>query len=562
MVHAERFRHRAGGRLRRPVRPADRAAGPRVPGVLGDRAGHDAASPRCWPAGPKAIILSGGPPRSTPQGAPPAPAGLLEAGVPGARDLLRLPADGVRAGRHGGAAPAPASTARPALSDDRRRAAGRAARRPARAPAGLDVTRRHVPPRRRPVSPSPQRTAATPVAAMEDPGPGSLRRAVPPRGAAHRARHGVLRRFLRPRAAARTGRCGPSSTSRSTGSAPQVGAASGDLRAVRRRRLGGRRRAGAAGHRRPADLRLRRPRAAAQGRGRAGRAGLRRRDRRGPARGGRRGGVPGRAGRRDATRRRSARSSGGSSSAPSSRPPARSPPRRARTASRSSSWSRARCTRTWSSPAAASGAANIKSHHNVGGLPDDLGFELVEPLRDAVQGRGAPGRRASSGCRREIVWRQPFPGPGPGASASSARSRRDRLRDPARGGRDRPRGAVRGRAGPRHLAVPGGAAGRRPLGRGPGRRPHLRPPGGAAPGDQRGRDDRRLGAAARRTCWPRSRPGSPTRCAEINRVVLDVTSKPPGHHRVGVAAPRAARPRESPGRRAGGWPPRRRRSGG
>ena len=60
------------------------------------------------------------------------------------------------------------------------------------------------------------------------------------------------------------------------------------------------------------------------------------------------------------------------------------------------------------------GAANIKSHHNVGGLPDDLQFGLVEPLRalfkDEVRGRRA-GARA---CREAIVWRQPFPGPGLG----------------------------------------------------------------------------------------------------------------------------------------------------
>jgi GMP synthase (glutamine-hydrolysing) len=71
------------------------------------------------------------------------------------------------------------------------------------------------------------------------------------------------------------------------------------------------------------------------------------------------------------------------------------------------------------------GTANIKSHHNVGGLPDDLQFSLVEPLRtlfkDEVRAVGA-----ELGLPPEMVWRHPFPGPGLAIRIVGAVSR-DRL---------------------------------------------------------------------------------------------------------------------------------------
>ena len=92
------------------------------------------------------------------------------------------------------------------------------------------------------------------------------------------------------------------------------------------------------------------------------------------------------------------------------------------------------------------GTANIKSHHNVGGLPDDLEFSLVEPLRslfkDEVRAVGARARPARGDRLAAAV---------PGARAGDPHHRRGHARaarHPARGRRDRPRGAVRGRSRP------------------------------------------------------------------------------------------------------------------
>jgi GMP synthase (glutamine-hydrolysing) len=72
------------------------------------------------------------------------------------------------------------------------------------------------------------------------------------------------------------------------------------------------------------------------------------------------------------------------------------------------------------------GAATIKSHHNVGGLPDEMSFELVEPLRalfkDEVRAVGG-----ELGLPERLVWRQPFPGPGLAIRIVGAEATEERL---------------------------------------------------------------------------------------------------------------------------------------
>ena len=75
-------------------------------------------------------------------------------------------------------------------------------------------------------------------------------------------------------------------------------------------------------------------------------------------------------------------------------------------------------------------AATIKLHHNVGGLPEDLCFKLIEPLRDLFKDE-VRQLGAQLGLPDEIVWRHPFPGPGLAVRCLGevTKDRLDRLRD-------------------------------------------------------------------------------------------------------------------------------------
>ena len=178
------------------------------------------------------------------------------------------------------------------------------------------------------------------------------------------------------------------------------------------------------------------------------------------------------------------------------------------------------------------GAATIKSHHNVGGLPDDLQFELVEPLRalfkDEVRAVGA-----ELGLPERLVWRQPFPGPGLAiriVGGEATKERLDVLRDADFILQDEIRNAGLYRELWQSFCV----------------LPDVRTVG--VQGDERTygyvvviravtSDD------AMTADWARLPYDLLEQIAarmigelrEVNRVVLDITSQAAGHHRVGVA---------------------------
>ncbi len=171
------------------------------------------------------------------------------------------------------------------------------------------------------------------------------------------------------------------------------------------------------------------------------------------------------------------------------------------------------------------GTSNIKSHHNVGGLPDDLEFELVEPLRtlfkDEVRLVGE-----QLGLPAELVWRHPFPGPGLGIRiiGEVTRERLDILREAdaiareelSRAGLDRDiwQFPVVLLADVRSVGVQGD-------GRTYGHPVVLRP---VTSEDAMTADWARVPYEVLETVSTRITNEVP----EVNRVTLDITSKPPG----------------------------------
>ncbi len=184
------------------------------------------------------------------------------------------------------------------------------------------------------------------------------------------------------------------------------------------------------------------------------------------------------------------------------------------------------------SASAGFGSQVIKSHHNVGGLPDRMKLKLIEPLRLALQGRGA---RAGPGAGAAGPPGGPAPVPGAGARGAHPRpDHRARPRAAASRGRDLHRGVA-----PREVVRADVAGAGRPaagLDRGgEGRRALLREGHRAARGEQPGRHDRRLDAPAREPAGARL-VAHRQRGARHQPSGLRLHQQAPGDDRVGVRA--------------------------
>ena len=196
-----------------------------------------------------------------------------------------------------------------------------------------------------------------------------------------------------------------------------------------------------------------------------------------------------------------------------------------RTAATRRTSSRAPSTPTWSESGGGAGTSTIKSHHNVGGLPEDLQFELIEPLRtlfkDEVRAVGE-----QLGLPSTMVWRQPFPGPGLGIRiiGEVTKERLDLLREAdaiareelTRAGLDRDIWQM-----PVVLLAEVRSVGVQGDGRTYGHPVVLRP---VTSEDAMTADWARLPYEVMERISTRIT----NEVAEINRVTLDITSKPPG----------------------------------